>query len=116
MKATCSGWRHIRGNYMGGRTGPADLATAGPTVAIQCQKTEISGVLNSKNFPQLLGRVVSLIAGLEEATECLCKVNGAPLHCVLASFVFFPVRPQKSPLLHVRLLARYVQNASNEAY
>jgi len=102
MEATCSGWRHIWGNYMGGGTGPADPATAGPMVAVWCLKTEISEVLNSKNFPQLLGWVVSLIAGLEQAMECLGEANGAPLHYVLASFVLFhPVRPQKS-LLYCR--------------
>ena len=102
MKVTCSGWRHIRGNYMGGGTGLADPATTGPMVAVRCLKTEISEVLNSKIFPQLLGRVVSLIAGLEQDMEGLCKVNGAPLHCVLSSFVLFhSVRPQQS-LLYCR--------------
>ena len=87
---------------MGGGTGPADLATAGSMFAVWCLKTEISEVLNSKNFPHLLGRVVSLTAGLEQAMECLCKANEAPSHCVLASFVLFhPVRPQKS-LLYCR--------------
>ena len=102
MEATCSGWRYIRGNYMGGETRLADPATAGPLFAVWCLKTEISEVLNSQNFPQLLGRVVSLIAGLEQAMECLCKVNGAPLHCVLASSVLFHSdRPQKN-LLYCR--------------
>ena len=34
MEATCSGWRQIRGNYMGGGTGLADPATAGPMCAV----------------------------------------------------------------------------------
>jgi len=35
---------------MGGRTGPVDPATAGPMFAVWCLKTEISEVINSKNF------------------------------------------------------------------
>ena len=82
MEATCSDWSHIRGNYMGGRTVLADLATAGPVFAVWCLKIQISEVLNSKKILQLLGKVVSLITGLKQAMEFLCKANRAALHYV----------------------------------
>jgi len=96
MEATCSGWRHIRGNYMGGRTGLTDLATAGPMVAVWCLKIQQRD-LRCLKFPismlcadnQLLGRVVvSLITALEQTREFLCKANGAILHHVLVSLAF----------------------------
>jgi len=52
MEATCSGWRHIWGNYMGGGTGLADPATAGPMVAVWClkiQQRDLSGPKFPKN-------------------------------------------------------------------
>ena len=51
MEASFSGWRHIRGNYMGGGTGLADSATAGPTFAVWCLKIQ-QGDLRGPKFPK----------------------------------------------------------------
>jgi len=73
-----------------------------------------------QNFPCFvwiigcLARGVS-IARLEQTMEFLCSANGATFHYVPASFVLFhSVRTQKPPLLQVRLLTSYVQNAPIE--
>ena len=43
---------------------------------------------------QLLGRGMSLIAGLEQTRELLCEANEAALHYVLDSFVLsHSIRP-----------------------
>ena len=84
---------------MGGRIGPADLATARPMFALWCLKKASRCDLRSpkcKKFSTLrtdnqqLAKWVSLIARLKhmkQTVEFLCKANGATLHYVLASFV-----------------------------
>ena len=60
---------------MGGGTGLADPATAGPMFAIWCLKSQ---QMRSQRSCSLLGRF--LIAGLKQIMKFLCKANGTTLH------------------------------------
>ena len=92
------------GTYMGGGTGPADPATTGPMFAVWCLKSQQMWSLHADN--QLLARRVSLIVGLKQTMEFLCKANGT----ASSFFCPFPLfqTSEKTPLLQVRLLASYM--------